>query len=66
MRLSSSVISFRIPKEIEEFVLKRVKELKVKGKSDYFKYLLARDLKREGYEEALKSIKIKFRGDIVE
>ena len=55
-----------MPKEIDDLIVKRVRDLKLESKSDYFKYLLARDLKEAGYGDALQLLKIMFRGDVVE
>ena len=64
--MTSVYIGFRIPKEIDDLIIKRIRELKLESKSDYFKYLLARDLKEAGYGDVLELIKIIFRGDVVE
>lgn len=55
-----------MPKEIDDLIVKRIRELKLESKSDYFKYLLARDLKEAGYGDALEFIRIMFKGDVVE
>ena len=64
--MTSVYIGFRVPKEIDDLIIKRIKELKLESKSDYFKYLLARDLKEAGYGDALEFIRIMFKGDVVE
>ena len=63
---SSVYIGFRVPKEINDLIKRRVEELRLASRGDYLKYLIVKDLKEAGYEDSLKLIKIVFRGDIRE
>ena len=63
---STVYIGFRVPREINELILRRVRELKLGSRGDYLKYLIVKDLREAGYKDSISLIKIVFRGDVHE